>query len=91
MAQAVRDANRITSFTGTLDSDGATPILIKANTSNSNAIQADDDTTGSDNGPDNAKRDDNRVPVAYAVSESDGTTPVALYANSSGELLIDSN
>ena len=91
MADAKRDNNRVPTLMATLDSDGATPIRLKVNTSNSNALQADDDTTGSDNGPTDADRDANRIVVAYAVSESDGTTPVAIYANSSGHILIDSN
>lgn len=90
MAQAIRDDNRITVLQGALNTDGSTPTSVKVNVSNSNSLMADDDTTGSDNGPTNATRDDNRIPIAMVVSEVDGTTPVALYVNSSGELLIDS-
>ena len=87
--QAPRDDNRIPVLQGVLNTDGLTPTDIQADPS-AHTIASDDNTTGSDNGPTDAKRDGNYVPTAMAVSESDGTTPVVLYADSSGNLLIDS-
>lgn len=89
LGPAPRDENRVPTFQAVLDTDGETPTNVLVDPT-VHAFMVDDDTTGSDNGPTNAKRDDNRVPVAMVVSESDGTTPVALYADSSGNLLIDS-
>ena len=86
---APRDNNRIPTLQAVLNTDGLTPTDIQADPT-SHTIATDDNTTGSDNGPTDAKRDGNYVPTAIAVSESDGTTPVVLYANSSGDLLIDS-
>lgn len=91
MTNAAKDENHVSTLLGTLDSDGVTIMRVHVNTSNSNSIVANDDTTGSDNGSANAPRDDNRVPVAYVASEVDGVTPVALYINASNELLIDTN
>lgn len=90
MNDSKRDNNSVPTLTGILNTDGETSTRVKVNVSNSNSMKVDDDTTGSDNGPTDAKRDDNRVPVAMVASEVDGT-PVALYANSDGDLLIDSN
>lgn len=89
MAQAKHDNNSIRTILGTLNTDGETPTLVKADPT-SHALKADDNTTGTDFGDDIASRDDNRIPVMMAVSSADGVTPVAIYANSSGELLIDS-
>ena len=91
MADAKRDDNQVPALLAMLNTDGLTFVRVKANTSNSNSLKSDDNTTGSDNGPTSAKRDSNRVLNIMATSEVDGTTPVALYANSDGEQLMDSN
>ena len=78
---AQRDENNVPTIIGVLNTDGSTIVPIKA----------DDNTTGSDNGPNRALHDDNFVPTILAVSSVDGVTPVAVYTDSSGNLLIDSN
>lgn len=90
MAQAQKDDNNISTIQGLLNTDGATPTNLEADPT-SHILDADDGTTGSDNGGSRALRDDNHTPVAIAVSELDGTTPVALYVDANGNLLIDSN
>lgn len=89
VANAERDENGVAVTLGVLDSDGETTEQITADPT-THTLEADDDTTGSDNGPTDAKRDENGVPVAMAVSSVDGETPVALYVDSSGKLLTDS-
>jgi len=89
MAQASKDNNNISTILGTLNSDGSTPVPIKADPT-THKLRMADGTTGSDNSGDVADRDDNMVTVMLGVSNVDGTTPVALYADPSGNLLIDS-
>lgn len=86
---AKRDENRIPTIQVVSDTDGETLINLQADPT-SHALDVDNNTTGSDNGPADAARDENRIPIAMAVSSADGVTPVALYANSSNCLLIDS-
>ncbi len=90
MTDAKKDSNSIKTMTGVLNTDGATPTLIKINET-THVLDVSDGTTGSDLGADNAVRDDNGIPVLIATSETDGATPVQLYINSSGQLLVDSN
>lgn len=90
MADAPRDSNQIPALLGVLDSDGLTVVPIKANPA-THALKVSDASTGSDNGPTNAKRDQNQVTTLVATSSADGVTPVVVYADSSGNLLIDSN
>lgn len=91
MTQARKDSNSVNTMLGTLQSDGATPTLVKADPTNHTPL-IDDNITGTDNSNyDQAKRDQNMVPVLLAVSETDGVTPVQLYVNADGKLLIDSN
>lgn len=90
MTQAVKDNNSVDTMLATLQSDGITPSLIKANPT-THALKYDDNTTGTDQSSgDDAKRDQNAVPVLLVVSETGGVTPVQLYVNADGELLIDS-
>lgn len=89
MAETARDNNKITVVMGVLNTDGATPTRIKADSS-SHIFQVSDGTTGSDFGKDLAARDNSGVPVMIAVSEVDGITPVTIYVNSSNQLLMDS-
>lgn len=90
MSTAERDENNVPTLLGGLSTDGVTPTIVKANSSNHGLI-IDDNTTGSDHGPVNAPRDSNFVPALMAVSSVDGVTPVVVYADSSGALLVDSN
>lgn len=90
MTEAKFDQNQVPVMTGVLNTNGTTPTMIKA-TPSTHILDVEDNTTGSDAGPDLAVRDDNGIPVLIAVSETDGVTPVTLYVNSSGQLLIDSN
>jgi len=91
MTQARKDNNKVNTMLGTLNSDGVTPTLIKADPS-THVLVITDNTTGTDQSSvKSAKRDDNYVPALLVASEADGITPVQLYVNSSGQLLIDSN
>ncbi len=89
MSDVERDQNQITGLLGVLNTDGLTPVPVEANAS-THALKVSDGTTGSDNGPTNAKRDGNQVTSLVATSSVDGVTPVIVYADSSGNLLIDS-
>lgn len=88
--EAPRDGNFVPVIMGTLNTNGETPVAIKADPS-SHGVATDDDTTGSDNGGTIAPRDENHVTAWIAVSADDGETPVAVYADADGNLLIDSN
>jgi len=91
MANAKRDENYIPTIIGALDSDGTTPVLIKADPT-THAVNSSDAITGSDNSATNeAIRDDNYVPGLLAVSDADGETPVQIYVDTNGNLLIDTN
>lgn len=90
MANAKKDNNSVPVIMGVLNTDGATPTMVKADPS-THVTDTEDNTTGSDLGADNAARDSNGEPVLLAVSEDDGSTPVPIYVNSSGQILIDSN
>ena len=91
MEDSKQDNNQVATLIALLNTDGATPMRAHANTSNSNAIVAEDSSAGSDAGPTDAKRDSNMRPVAMVASSAGDGTPVALYINSSNQLLIDSN
>ena len=90
MSNAKKDGNYVSTITAVLDTDGITIENIFADPT-SHALEVDDDTTGSDNGPtpERALRDENYVPTLYAVSSADGETPVALYVDAANKLLID--
>ena len=91
MSNAARDENNVPTLTAVLDSDGETVVRVEVvDVSGDKTLAVDNDTTGSDNGPDRALRDENFVPVLIGVSSADGVTPVPVYADSSGQLLIDS-
>ena len=60
MAEAARDENNVPTLTAVLDSDGSTVTRVKADPTN-HVLSVDDNTTGSDNGPDRAVRDENFV------------------------------
>lgn len=89
MADAKRDENNIATLIAALNTNGLTPILVKANPSNDNALVISNGTTGTDFGRNVAYRDSNDVPVLMAISEADGVTPVEVYADVDGSLLID--
>lgn len=88
MPNAIKDSNNVPVMIGILNTDGSTVSLIYATPAH--LLNIDDNTTGSDNGPINAKRDENVETVLMAVSSSDGVTPVCLYVDSSNNLLVDS-
>ena len=89
MANAKRDENNVPTLTAVLDSDGETIVPINVNSAD-NSLSAENDTTGSDNGPNGrAIRDENFVTTLIGVSSVDGVTPVAVYANADGQILID--
>lgn len=87
---AQRDENNVPTIIGVLNTNGSTIIPIKSDPI-TKGLKVDDDSIGTDNGPDRALHDDNFVPTLLAVSSVDGVTPVAVYTDSSGNLLIDSN
>lgn len=86
---APRDANRIPTFMGTLDSDGLTPTSVKVNSS-SHGVKISDGTSGSSVASTTAQRDANRVPTVWGVSSADGVTPIYIAVDSSGNLLTKS-
>ena len=76
MSNAARDENNIPTLTAVLDSDGATIVRVNVvDVSGEQVLGVDDDTTGSDNGPDRALRDENFVTTLIGVSSADGVTP----------------
>ncbi len=86
---APRDANGKTVLMGALNTDGITPVAIKANPT-THVLAVSDGNTGTNHGVPAAKRDSNFVSVVMATSSTDGVTPVEVYADSSGNLLIQS-
>lgn len=90
MPNASRDQNNVPTLLATLNTDGATLVLVKADPTN-HGLKIDDNTTGSDHGPTDALRDQNFVTALMGVSSADGVTPVSVYADSNGNLLVDSN
>ena len=90
MTSTPRDQNRIPTLLGTLNTNGLTPVSVKASPT-LNALNVLNGTTGTDYGRSDAVRDDNRVPVLLAVSSEDGFTPIEVYCDSNGNLLIQSN
>lgn len=89
MSNASRDENNVPTMLGVLNTDGATLVPVQINISN-HGLAINDNTTGTDLGPDHALRDGNFVTSLIGVSSVDGKTPVAVYADASGNLLIDS-
>lgn len=90
MANAKRDQNFVPTLIAALETDGITPILVKASPTN-HGVEVDDDTTGIDHGRSVAVKDANGISVLMAVASDDGVTPIEVYADSSGNLLIDSS
>lgn len=87
---AYLDSNSVATLIGVLNSNGTTISRLKANPGD-HSLKVDDNTTGSDNGPNHALKDENGRSTLIAVSSIDGVTPVALYTDASGNLLVDSN
>jgi hypothetical protein len=85
---AKRDENNIPAILGVLNTDGTTVQAIEANPT-THSLSVDNNTTGTDQGPDYALRDENFVPTLLAVSSADGETLVPLYVDANGKLLID--
>lgn len=86
--QAKRDENNVPGILGVLNTDGATVMAVQANPV-THSLSVDNNTTGTDNGPDRALRDENFIPTLLAVSSADGETLVPLYVDANGKLLID--
>lgn len=84
------DENSVPTLIAALDSDGETITRVQASPTTHGLI-INDDTTGSDNGPENALHDGNGRPTLIAVSSADGITPVVVYVDSNGALLVDSS
>ena len=84
-----RDANRIPTIMGTLNTDGVTPVSIKVNSS-THKLKISNGTTGSSFTSTTAKRDANRIPTMWGVSSADGVTPIYIATDSSGNLLTKS-
>lgn len=85
---AERDDNNVATKLAILDTDGATVLRVEANPT-THSLAVNNNTIGSDNGPDHALRDENFVPTMLAVSSADGSTLVPLYVDVDGKLLID--
>lgn len=86
---ASRDANRIPTIIGTLDTDGITPVVIKVNSSN-HGLRIVDGATGTSFSISTSQRDANRVPAIWGVSSADGVTPIYIATDANGNLLIKS-
>lgn len=89
MANASKDENAVSTLLGALNTDGVTPVPVKANPT-THRLKVSDGTSGSDNGPTNALKDGNDVSSLIAVSSVDGKTPVVVYTDANGKLLIQS-
>ena len=87
--QVIRDNNRTTGVSGTLDSDGVTQVAVKVNPAN-NAVKAIDAATGTASTRVAALRDENRVSAWMGVSSSDMTTLIPIAVDVNGNLLIQS-
>lgn len=83
MANAGHDDSRAPTMSAILNTDGSTIEAITANPSN-NALSVDDNTTGTSNGPSQAKFDDNHVPTLQVLSSAGDGTFVPLYGLVSG-------
>lgn len=88
MTNATRDENNRPAILAVLNTDGITVTPVEINPT-THALSVDNNTTGTDQGPQRALRDENFVTTMLAVSDVDGVTPVALYVDSNGKLLID--
>lgn len=88
MANAKRDQNYVPTLIVADQTDGVTPVNVRANPIG-HGISLSNGTTGSDLTGDKFPVDGNYVPVACAVSSADGVTPVVLYATPGGGLLVD--
>lgn len=77
MANAARDENNVPTLIATLNSDGATIVRVGVEPA-THLLNVEDNTTGTDNGPDRALRDENFVTTLIGVSSVDGVTPVAV-------------
>lgn len=84
------DENSKATITAVLNTNGTDIVRVGVNPT-THVLNVDDNTTGSDNGGNEAATDANgRVTMFAESSNADGVL-VALYADSSGKLLIDSN
>ncbi len=88
MTNAKRDDNNKPAILAVLNTDGTTVAPVEINPT-THGLSVDNNTTGTDQGPERALRDENFVTTMLAVSDVDGVTPVSLYVDSNGKLLID--
>jgi hypothetical protein len=86
--EAKRDQNNVPTILGVLNTNGETVMAVQANPA-TKSLAVNNNTTGTDNGPDHALRDENFVPTMLAISDADGETLVPLYVDADGKLLID--
>jgi hypothetical protein len=84
-----RDDNRIPLLMGELNTDGVTPVAIKADP-NANTLNTSDGVSGTNHPRTTDARDANRVTGIMGVSYVDGITPVEIYADINGNLLTKS-
>lgn len=90
MTEARKDDNGIATMIATSNVDGATPALVKINSTNKGLL-VDDGASGSDLSGNIASRDKNYQSVLMGVSSADGVTPTAIYLDpATGKLLIKS-
>ena len=87
MTNAKVDNNSVPVAMGVLNTDGATPTMLEAD-STTHSLDVSDGTTGSDFGNDWAARDDNAKPTMLATDANGNIIP--LYVDSTGHLLIKS-
>jgi hypothetical protein len=89
MADAKKDDNSYSAWTGLSSSDGVTPVRIQVNPSNGGML-IDTTTTISFTPRNNAVEDANSVPSKMGVSSVDGVTPIPVYVNPlTGAVLVD--
>lgn len=89
MTNAYRDENGVPTLIAAKNTDGATIMRLRADSS-THALSVDDGTAGTDKGPTNDLRDENGATCLMAVSSSDGQTPVILYTDANNLLLLKS-
>lgn len=88
MSNAALDVNSKQTITARLNTDGITPVRVKADTNG--ALRVVNGTVGTAVPDAWAATDDNGRPTMFVVSSADNKTPVALQADSNGNLLIKS-
>lgn len=83
------DDNGIPTLIGTLDTNGRTPVSVKADPI-THGLKINDGTTGSSFTATTSQRDANRHTALWAVSSADGITPIYVATDVNGNLLVKS-